>query len=830
VLALLAVLHVGGTFGAEGMEKQIQLDIPAGTSLEDALLQWGDRTGMQVMMSTDVVRNEKVQAIKGTTRAATALSTMLRGAGLSYTIDGNTVHVIPATTLIPPGSRLRLSDSSNEVSDFGTKTQVPSEGNNQTTEDNIKTAQLSAAPNQNDSHGKGMEEIVVTAQKRAERLQDVPISISVLGGQDLDKSNFAGVSDALNTVPNVFAFENQLQYGGTLLSIRGVAPAGGFAYGPPTVGYYVDSVPFGMMRSAVVPDPNIYDLKQIEVLRGPQGTLYGANALVGVVRVLTNEPDLNNFDFRARGDFSSTESGGENYGGNMAVNIPIVDGVLAARAVVGDDHESGWINGPLGEHINYSDTGNDRLKISWQPSEALSVQLSAWHSQAYYNAPSEAYANFVNAAVHPQPQYTQFNAYGAHISYKLPWFELSSQTSYVDYVNNNQYDITPFGYAEVLSTNFDSHVLTEEVNLTSTLDSPWRWSAGAMYRKDKDHYSQPYVNYPPVAPTVTPGILDDFDDSSKSAAVFGELGQRFFNNTLEWTLGLRYFRDEESSYPAGPVPGIPPNAVTQATSSATTPRAVLSWYPSKDLTTYVSYSQGFRSGVPQDELIGAVVPDFPALKPDKLSNYEVGIKGTLWDQRLAYDAAVFYMRWQDIQQEVGVPFNGLDIFALVNGGDASGQGAEFSLTARPVQSLTFTADFGWNNLHFDSTVLSSGAILFPEGSRPNFSPEYTAGLSARYTFLLGSSGLRGALSASGNFNSPMSTTYLSVGEVQANSLVAARGSFTIEFPEHWDVALWVENANNWNGSQFPLFNPKFAFDDARIRPRTYGVRFDYHLR
>src|SRR5205823_1188431 len=119
-----------------------------------------------------------------------------------------------------------------------------------------------------------------------------------------------------------------------------------------------------------------------------------------------------------------------NYGGEMAVNIPIVNGTLGARAVLGDDHESGWIDGPLGANRNYGEKGNARVKLRWQATEALSIDLSAWHSQQSYNAPAIADNEGRSLATSPEPSYTQFNAYGLKVDYDLPLFSVSSMTSY----------------------------------------------------------------------------------------------------------------------------------------------------------------------------------------------------------------------------------------------------------------------------------------------------------------------------------------------------------------------------------------------------------------
>jgi iron complex outermembrane recepter protein len=670
-------------------------------------------------------------------------------------------------------------------------------------------------------------EIVVTAEKRSERLQDVPISMSVMSGNELDQSTFGGVTEALNTVPGLAAVANQFQEGGTFLAIRGVSAGSSAAGGASTVGYYVDSVPFGMIRSAVLPDPNVYDLQQIEVLRGPQGTLYGANSLNGVVRVLTNDPDLNDFDFKSRGVFSTTQTGGPNYSGDMAANVPIIDGMLAARIVAGDSHESGWIDGPQGTHLNEGELSNIRLKVAAQPADQLSIGLSAWHSQSSYDAPSLSDGNGQNGTLHPEPMHGQFNAYGVNINYQLPVMSISSETSYVDYANPSIVDANPAGLNATYDTTLTSKVLAEEVNLSSKLDGPWRWSAGAMYRHDKDGLDINVELYPQPTTTIP---FAHFTDTSTSRAVYGEVGQRFLNDELQWSVGLRYFHDDEGTQADGPTPGgnVPLNVIT-ATSSATTPRAVLTWFAARNLTAYVSFSQGFRSGVPQDELVGSVIPNFAPLKPDKLTNYEMGAKGTLWDGWVSYDAAVFYMKWRDIQQSIAVlDSSNNDVAVLVNGGSASGEGTEFSLKTRPFGGLSLGGNFSWNDLHFNSTTYSGGAVLFYEGSRPNDSPEYTGGLSAHYGFPLGGTGAKGAFSVSGNYISPLNTTFLGSGAKGGNSLLLTQGDFSVQFPSHWTVALFVDNANNYHGTQEPY--PGVPQWDTRLRPRTYGVRFDYHLR
>jgi iron complex outermembrane receptor protein len=573
-----------------------------------------------------------------------------------------------------------------------------------------------------------LQEIIVTAQRRQERLQDVPISIAVLSGADIDQSSVVSVTDALNQIPGVVATP-QAQGGGTQITIRGVGASGPIANGSSPIGYYLDSVPFGLAQSAVEPDENAYDLQRIEVLRGPQGTLYGAGGENGVVRVLTNDADMNNFEFKFRTMVSTTDTGGGNYRDDMAVNVPLIDGVLAIRAVLGYEDQSGWIDSPDANHINDAALRTYRVKINAQPTSDLSIGASVWSSHDNYGAPSTATDNERIPALLPQPQYTDYDAYGLKIGYNFSDFTLSSQSSYLDYINGGYLDFTPLGVPAVLFTGIDSKVISQEFILNSKADSAWKWTAGAIYRDASDQFYQTLGSFF-AAPI-------DYTEASKSSAVFGEFGRRFFNDQLEWTLGLRYFHDEASSreniQDEGLV-GVPLYHATD-TYNAVTPRAVLTWYPNSDLTTYISYSQGFRSGFPQNSNTLESAPYWPTLKPDKLYNYEIGAKGDFLDKRVSLDSALYYIDWRDVQQTLQVPIgNGVYGAAPINGQGASGLGVDLAVTTRPVEGLDIGMNFGWNNLTLNSAIYAGSILIFNKGDRLNFSPEFSAGGFANYSF------------------------------------------------------------------------------------------------
>jgi iron complex outermembrane recepter protein len=769
-----------------------------------ALTDLGEQAGIQVLVRGEDIPTGKLSVpVQGELTVRDALDQALANSGLSYEfLDSHTVRIRAASAQTPSGP------SQNTPSPAREGGKAPSPNGSQ---------QVSPTTD------RSLDEIVVTAQRRTQLLKDVPIAISVLSGSDLERSSVNSVSDALSTVPGVATTETQYG-GGTQIAVRGVSASTDVYGGASPTAVYVDSVPFGFIRQSFTPSIDVYDLRQIEVLRGPQGTLYGANALNGVVRVLTNDANLSAFDFKARTSGSATNDGDESYRADLAVNVPLLPGKLAVRAVAGVENNGGWIDSPNRRDLNDVKSQNYRVKLNAQPSDTFAVGLSAWHSKSDFGSAPFADEDGRVTAVRPQPVNHDFDAYGLKLDKTFSTFTASSTTSYIDFHSFSVVDGTPISAPITLSSNFDSRVFSEELNFASTLKGPWRWSAGAFYRDDKDRNFQYITVFP--GGILTPHLAN-FDDTSKSTAVYGEVG-RHLTPTWELTLGARYFHDDEGTQAGEAYPGVPTTRLT-STSHAVTPRAVATWTPTADQTFYASYSEGFRSGLYQSHQVLTAAPNIPTLKPDKLHNYEIGAKGVALDNRITYDAAVFYIQWRDIQQLLGIPAGGgVFINAIVNGRSASGTGVEFAVIARPISGLRFGANLSWNNLEFDSDVLSGGAILFGKGDRPGFSPEYTAGVSAAYAFSLGASGYKAELSTLWNYTSPLNTTTVSVGSLESDSILLGRASFSIEAPQHWSATLFASNINNEHGAiSPPIANiPEWA---PRPRPRTIGVQLEYHF-
>jgi iron complex outermembrane recepter protein len=665
-----------------------------------------------------------------------------------------------------------------------------------------------------------LEEVIVTAQKRAERLQDVPIAISVLSGEDLDKSTVQGITEALNRIPGVAAPVAAL--GTPQLVVRGVTASGVALNGSGPIAYYLDSTPFGFVRSALVPDSNVYDLDHVEVLRGPQGTLYGANALNGVVRVLTRDANVDRFEFKARTQGSGTQDGGENYRGDLALNVPLVEGKLAARAVAGYQDLSGWIDKPNKEDANDAEIQNLRLKVTAKPTEQLSVLASAWFSRNDYGAQSISDEDERNGSLLDEPVVSDYDNYSLRVAYETSAISVTSMTSYLEYSNDSSLDLAPFGLPVLQNSVFGSKVLSQELVLNSMSDSSWRWSLGAMYRDAEDRLEQ----------VLAANRFNDFSDLSESFAVFGQLTKVLLDGKLELSGGLRYFEDDVTNRENVVLTGVPTDQPIRIDDSFSevTPRVTLTYHPSAEATLYASYAEGFRSGVPQSPFVTRNAPQLPSADADSLKSYELGAKGTVSDGRFGYEAAVYYIDWQDIQQSLGVfvPSIGFALNANVNAGSASGVGFEVGMTAQPTEELELSATFSWNDLTLDEDVFSGGLILFEKGDRVDLSPEYMASLSADYGFPLGSSGYTGQLSASASYISEQNQRALPRALVPGDEMLIGRTSFSVSFPEHWTAMFFIDNVNNERGS--PVI-PAFGIPDwaARVRPRTIGLQLEYQF-
>lgn len=811
-----------------------RFDLPS-QALGDSLRAVSMQTNTNLFFDPALVDGKQAKALKVQSTIDEALARLLAGTGIKY-------EFLDEKTIVLSAEKSKDGDvafgtepdaaSGASLNGFWNRSLLAQSASSSSTYASNEEANAAQPAKEGGEEAERLEEIVVTAQKRKENLQNVPISISVLGGDALDESTFSGVTDALQSVPG-FANLPQFSSGSSSFSIRGISSGvSALANGAGPVAYYVDGVPFGFVRNGFYPtDPSSYDLQRIEVLNGPQGTLYGANALSGVIRVLTNRANTENFSFKARGTGSDTTDGGRNYSGDLAVNVPIIEGRLGARAVVGFRDDSGWIDAPYGNDVNNSEARSYRLRLTALPTDSLSIDLSVWRSELESGAPPLSNDQRRITSLIPQPAEDEFTTYGLELAQEFSGFSLTSMTSYIDYHSHIVPNGVVAGFGILLDNTFDSTVLSEEINLVSSSEGAWRWSAGAFYRSAQDDKYQ-LVRSPAGAVLV---LNDDFTDESDSYAVYGEIAYDL-SKQWEFALGLRYFHDDQSmhinqAYPA--VASVPVGVDFDATSKAWTPRAVLTWTPSKDHSLYTSYSQGFRSGFSQQPRVQHAAPSFEPVDPDKLTNYEIGAKGSILDGGLTYEAAVFYVDWQDVQRSLSIllpPNFNVTTTAVVNGAGASGAGASLALTARPVGGLELGGTASWNDLTLDNDVISGTTVIGRAGNRLSFSPEYTASVFAEYSWELGG-GFTARVAGGGNYLPAMLADPTVIGGVvvvpKNDSMLTADARFSLAAAEHWTATLFADNLTDEDGTPARGLNP--VEWSIRIRPRTIGLQLEYQF-
>jgi outer membrane receptor protein involved in Fe transport len=666
------------------------------------------------------------------------------------------------------------------------------------------------------------EAIVVTAQRREENLKRVPISISVLSGKALDSAHGSGLAEELQRVPGVVV---DVGANGTEnIAIRGVE-GNGFASGGSATAYYLDSVPFVFIRSSVAPDSSAYDLARVEVLRGPQGVLYGAAALNGVVRVISNDPDLDDFDIKSRIEGVALKDGQPDYGGDAAVNVPLIDGTLGARFVGGYHHFGGWIDTPLGHDVNREVTSNLRGKLSLKVSN-FSAVASVWRSHIHYDAQSLSDENYKKpSATQFDPSNDDFTAYGLKLSNAFETFNVTSATSYINYKRLANVDFSsnigvPFPI--LLSTNDGAKTFSEELSLNSTTNSSWQWSAGSLYRRTSEFLFQNILG-------ILPAPLNQ-NDEGRSIAVFGQVTKAFWGDRLTFSGGLRYFRDNVTLVEKNAFlnPGGPPLPPKGHIYHALTPRLVATWRPDAKTNIYASYSEGFRSGFEQNVIVNELFPTVPPARPDKLDNYEVGAKGSLLGDLIDYEIAAYYMIWKDAQRTIGLPFLGTTVIGTFNAGRSSGPGIDAALSISPLKGLRINTTMSWNDLKSDEDVLSAGFLALQKGKRLPDSVPLTLGGSVDYSRPLGS-GWRSTFNLAANYTSPsqslVSVTSTSIKTVSSEKLIDLRASLTLLAPSHWTIGLFGENLLNERGG---VAVSSILNDHAqRPRPRTIGVQISY---
>jgi iron complex outermembrane recepter protein len=630
-----------------------------------------------------------------------------------------------------------------------------------------------AAPDQG-----GLAEVVVTAEKYRSTIQETPISISALSSGQLEAQGIVNVEDIARDVPGLSM--RSAGPGLTEYDARGLASNGGAA---PTVGFYLDEIPLSppalSQSGKVVIDPNLYDVDRVEVLRGPQGTLYGSGSMGGTVKVITQQPKLNLFEGSAQTTVSDTEGGGGNGSVNAMLNLPLGD-KFALRVVGGDLYRSGWINliavnvpnaattlqtpnqtpvynAPVASVIPRANTErvwDARVTLLFQPNEDLSItamaldqRLSLGGYDLLDSSPTSAQPGKVYDAhyeVFPGREYLHDDVqiYALTINANVGFADLTSATSYFTRLNHQAQDASESLYysnvlngvpqaplAPVLYSEVDpSHQFSQELRLTSHDIGGLHWVAGAFWSSLKSIWNE--ISNSPL--NATPSTPDGSYFTSinpywvKQTALFAD-GSYKFDDHWKLSAGVRWYtyKSEQHEFSWGldapyPNPSVTPTQVTRASDSGFNPRVNLSYEPSHDLNLYTTISKGFRPGganqiLPTGPPINCQ-PGVLAFGPDSAWNYEVGEKAKLFDNRLTINGDVYYIRWLDVQQVITLPC-GYQYYN--NAGNGRAYGPELEINAKLAEAWTMSL----SGAYTDSKITAPNASFQNYLSTVAFAPD-----------------------------------------------------------------------------------------------------------
>lgn len=726
-------------------------------SLEDALIAFSEQSGVQLAAEGDLRHAPRSQAVHGYLSNEQALRVLLAPSGLQYVFQANGAVTISAN-VVPPEPPTRLPV------------------------DRAVPTQLAG--------------LQVTARRRVERSIDAPLAVTALGGQQLDTMGFENVAQAIDSVPGASTVD--IGGGFTQVQIRGVSSS----LGGNDNGYYLDEIPFTGVTVPWHPDARVFDLDRVEVLRGPQGTLFGEGSMGGTVRILTRKPELDRFTAVAQGGWSSASGGGEGRSAKAMVNLPLQQDRLALRAVMTDESLPGWVDSVAGDRrdINHQQVRTQRVRLRFVPTHRWRLDAAHW---AYHSdAPGGGYA--ANDAMLVDYYYgraVDWRSTNLVSTFETDGTVLTYTYADADLVQRQKGEILP---ATAYDSRIDIGVRTHELRWSSQRQGPLAWTLGAYSRKAQRFDISAIGEAPP----------SHARQKNKGGALFGDLTVQLPNPSWNLNLGLRYFEDQVTG-------------VSLATDTQTglderfhswNPRVGLSWKPTGDTTLYASIANGFRSGqlqpVTSYVLAQAAGIDLDTrIAPDRITTAELGAK-TLVDQgRLLLEAAVFASRWRDVPVRVPVTdvFNG-----LVNSDGARIRGAELGLSYQPLDSLTLQLESAWIDASYTADVTGTAIT---RGTPVYNTPRLTWSASGEYRRQL-AAGWTGMARAGVRHHSARQVS-LTQG-TPGDSILAADLRLGLESDAGWGISVYGDNLTNEQGADDARTTRGIA---TRLRPRTFGLEF-----
>ena len=601
-----------------------------------------------------------------------------------------------------------------------------------------------------------LDQVVVTAQKRSEALQSVPLSVTALDQRDLERMGVEHLSDLARETPGLTVVSSGP--GQNILIIRGISSVAGNAG---TVGYYLDDTPIAASSNASLLslrgliDPAIFDIARVEVLRGPQGTLYGSSSMGGTIKYVSTQPNLTQLGGKASATLSHTEGGGWNEEGNAALNIPLGEGAAALRIGLYYRNQDGYIDrypvalneilapapgGARQAGVNTEQTKGARLALRLNMGDGWSVNASLYYQHMLLGAPFQideppgSLDQLIQTRLLPEPSVQNSSLANVTIHKTLARYELVSSTSYYDRrVSIDEdaskvlyYFLSPSPQTSVypvgMHGDYVNREFTQELRAVSDFSGPLQMIAGAYYH----HVDAPLASQIPVTAGYNARFGTSFDSffigarqaTVKETALFAEASYQL---APAWTarLGLRAFHVDQDFAQQGDglFNGGPSSVVGTSSDHGYNPKLNLSWQATPDVMLYATASKGYRPGGPNNpapaalcakEVAALGLSESALLKfaPDSLWNYELGAKSQWLDRRLTLNGSLYSIDWSKVQQQIVLQC-GFNITA--NFGSARSKGGELEASFLATPQLTLRATASYDSATLNNDVPGTGA-------------------------------------------------------------------------------------------------------------------------
>jgi iron complex outermembrane recepter protein len=796
---------------------QQRIEIPAG-DLNTALEYLSTRSGAGLVYRPDQVKGVKTRGVHGALSPEEAVKQLLEGTGLEVSTDSTGAMLIAAPQVIARSS--------------------PS-----------------------DDEGAFWDEIIVTATKVNMPARTIAGSVTVLPGTQLDNSGAQSFADYLTRVPGVIF--NAAVPGASTVTIRGVSTTTSLDQGQGTTGYFINDVPLTDPNFAVaIPDIDAFDVNNVSVLRGPQGTLFGSASLGGAINYVAAPPDLSKFEGRVQGTVAGASVGAGSQSEKVMLNVPLVEGRLAVRGVFVYRDDGGYVDniGTGVKNSNETLVRGGRLEVLWAPMDGTQInylflrQFEDTKDNGYQEPviagplqkltliaePFDFKTTINNLRLDQDVGFATLTATAAH--HQKAQFSEDDLTALFGGLFNNQ--LSPISNLQFASSNGT----TFEMRLASKPGGRFDYVVGIMHDLTRESFldlfgapgAEQYAttNFDPIigagfGQRAAPGNIfytAPLDVKGEEEALFGE-GSFHFNDQWKITLGGRLFDTKVDG--ATSASGLlyyllttPQVLSFDFTSSekATgfTPKASITWNPTGNIMAYALASKGFRFGGPNINPPDPKDPFPPTYSPDTLWNYEIGTRTDWLDRTLELDATVFYIDWSNIQVRLGTA-SGLAYAA--NFGKATNYGLESTALWRPVAGWTMQG----NVTYLDATLSQAvrfGATNEPAGATLPGASKWNLNATVRYAW--SSIPLRPAVQLSDRFISTAPAGFGFAEPITVGNYNLLDGRVSGRY-HNLEATMFVNNIADKRGVSNAGLVTGSPFEQYIVRPRTYGLTLDYRF-